>query len=607
MTTCKHCGAEIPENVGVCPNCGQQNTDNTDESYLDSLLNSVVTDTAKPDRGIPLSARRKAKQAERQEKQATEAKPEPPAAEEPVMLNDDELDAGLGNYSIFDEFSDDDAIDRMISEELDVPASVTEEKEISAESALPEELSFPLEETEEETAAEEEPDLDNPFLDDAVTEDFNADGALTEEPAPEELVLEEPDLGDLVLEDSVLEDLFSGVDAIEESAVEEPVETDSMEPSEADSVASIFEGFGFDESEAEEFQPESEEDISIGSHSVSPELIEGLDEHDMATLDNLFQEIEVAETARGAKEEDSLLHLLDEDAETSQDTAKGKRKKKKKKDSRTLLVKLFGNVPVDPSKVKHEPTPEEIAEKKQAKEEKKKKDAEEKKKAADEKKAAARAAKEEKAKLAQIAKEEKKAKKMEQAKLILEEMKDTRINRVGATIVFLLFALLAVGIFVGTNFITYNLAINNAKKSFGMARGNSPKYYNDAYDQIYGLESKLNEEDAEFYSKVMTVMFVNKQLNSYNSYVAIGDEVSALDSLLKGLKRYEKYSMYCILMGDDDLQYDLDYIRSQILAELDTHYGISTDEATALIKQQSSDEYAKTVYGIIDRLYGQGD
>ena len=54
----------------------------------------------------------------------------------------------------------------------------------------------------------------------------------------------------------------------------------------------------------------------------------------------------------------------------------------------------------------------------------KKKDAEEKKKTAEEKKAAAQAAKEEKAKLAQIAKEEKKAKKMEQAKLILEEMKD---------------------------------------------------------------------------------------------------------------------------------------------------------------------------------------
>lgn len=590
MTTCKHCGAEIPENMEICPNCGQQNTGNTDESYLDSLLNSVVTDAAEPDRGISISARRKAKQAEKQEQQAEEA--ENLVTEEPMAVSEDELDSELGNYSIFDEFSDDDAIDRMISEELDVPAAVAEEEESTEEFSLPEELSFPLEE------AAEEPVSDDLFLGEAIIEDANADGAATEE-AEEELVLEEPDLSDLTLEDSAIEELFSGEGTIEEPAVEEPTEMDS--------VASIFEGFSFDEPEIEDFQPELEESKSADSLSADSGLTDGLDEQDMAVLDNLFQEIDEAETAKGAKEDNSLLHLLDEDLGEAPSADKGKRKKKKKKDDRTLLVKLFGNVPVDPSKIKHEPTPEEIAEKKQAKEEKKKKDAEEKKKTADEKKAAAQAAKEEKAKLAQIAKEEKKAKKMEQAKLILEEMKDTRINRVGAAIIFLLFALLAVGIIVGSNFITYNIAIGNAEKSFEMARGNNPKYYNDAYNQIYGLESKLNEEDMEFYDKVMTVMFVNKQLNSYNSYIAIGDEVSALDSLLKGLKRYEKYSMYSILMGYDDLQYDLDYIRSQILAELDNRYGISVDEAMVLVKQQSSTEYAKAVYGIVNRLYGQGD
>ncbi len=595
MTTCKHCGAEIPENMEVCPNCGQQNTENTDESYLDSLLNSVVTDTAEPDRGIPLSARRKAKQAEKQEQQVAET--EDLAAEEPMALGD-ELDSELGSYNIFDEFSDDDAIDRMISEELDVPASVAKEEESSEEFALPDDLSFPMEETAEDAAPEL--DLDNLFLGEAVIEDANADGAATEEEAEEELVLEEPDLSDLALEDSAIEELFSAESTIGEPAVEEPTEMDS--------AASIFEGFSFDEPEIEDFQPELEEQKSTDSLSANPGLTDGLDEQDMAVLDNLFQEIDEAESAKGAKADNALLHLLDEDSGEVQNADKGKRKKKKKKDdNRTLLVKLFGNVPVDPSKVKHEPTPEEIAEKKQAKEEKKKKDAEEKKKTAEEKKAAAQAAKEEKAKLAQIAKEEKKAKKMEQAKLILEEMKDTRINRVGAAIIFLLFALLAFVIIIGSNFITYNIAIGNAEKSFEMARGNNPKYYNDAYNQIYGLESKLNEEDMEFYDKVMTVMFVNKQLNSYNSYIAMGDEVSALDSLLKGLKRYEKYSMYSILMGYDDLQYDLDYIRSQILAELDNHYGISVDEAMVLVKQQSSAEYAKAVYGIVNRLYGQGD
>lgn len=536
MTTCKHCGAELPENAEICPNCGQQNTDTTEEFDLDSLLASLTTDSD---------------------------------AIEP----DDELES----YNIFDEFSDDDAISQMISEELNFSSPAAEEEKPQEEPSVFEDVSDPLEEPAKE--ADEELDIESLFGGEAVIEDVGDEGAAAKEETPEEIVTEEP----------------AG------PAIEEPEEIDAL--------ASIFDGFAFDEPEIEELPPETEEIKSgtIDPFSLDSGFTEGLDAQDMAVLDDLFQEIDKTETVGETDEDNSLLHLLDENPEEDESAGKGKKKKKKKKDDRTLLVKLFGNVPLDPSKIKHEPTPEEIAEKKQAKEEKKKKDAEEKKQAAEEKKAAAQAAKEEKAKLAEIAKEEKKARKMEQAKLILEEMKDTRINRVGAAIVFLVFALLALGIIVGSNLITYNIAINNAEKSFAMARGNDPKYYNDAYNQIYGLESKLEKEDIEFYDKVMTVMFVNKQLNSYNSYVAMGDEASALDSLLKGLKRYEKYSMYSILMGYDDLQYDLDYVRSQILAELDSRYSISMDEAMELIKEQSSTEYAKAVYNIVNRFYGQID
>ena len=312
------------------------------------------------------------------------------------------------------------------------------------------------------------------------------------------------------------------------------------------------------------------------------------------------------ESAKTEEEDNSLLHLLNEGEDSDAATANTKKGKKKgkKKDKKPLMVRLFGNVPLEPSKIKHEPTPEEIAEEKRAKSEQKQKEAEEKKKAADEKKAAALAAKSEKARLAQLAKEEKKARKMEQAKLILEEMKDSRINRAGAFIVFLAFALLTVLVIVGGNMVTYHLAITSAKKSFDMAINNSTQYYNDAYNQIYGLE--LKEEDVEFGDKVMTVMFVNKQLNSYNSYVAMGDEAAALDSLLKGLKRYEKYSMFAILAGYEDILDDLEYVQSQILAELDKHYGISLDEAMRLIKEQSAVEYSKTIYEIVGKnTYGQ--
>lgn len=524
MTTCKHCGAEIPENTDICPNCGQQNTDNT----------------------------------------VSEEKPE----------------EGLGAYNIFDDFSDDE-IDQMLSKQMPLSSSAQSSAALETEAE---------ENKTEETKAEEE--AEEEFVLPEESPSLPEDEDIVKLPDIEKLLTGESEVEDVDAEDSVLEDFVPEEAAIEEDAPEELTE---IEP-----TASVFDDFTFGEPEIEEFQSEAEEIKSgmIDPFSLDSEQNDGLDAQDMAVLDDLFQEID-------EKENNSLLHLLGEESE--EDNSKGKKKKKKKKDDRTLLAKLFGNVPIDPSKVKHEPTPEEIAEKKQAKEEKKKKDAEEKKQAKEEKKAAAQAAKEEKAKLAELAKEEKKAKKMEKAKLILEEMKDTRINRVGASIVFLIFALLAFGIIVGSNFITYNIAMDNAEKSFQMARNNDPKYYTDAYNQIYGLESRLDDDDIEFYDKVMTVMFVNKQLNSYNSYVVMGDEASALDSLLKGLKRYEKYSMYSILMGYDDLQYDLDYVRSQILAELDSRYKISMDEAMELIKEQSSTEYAKAVYDIVNRFYGQGN
>ena len=48
----------------------------------------------------------------------------------------------------------------------------------------------------------------------------------------------------------------------------------------------------------------------------------------------------------------------------------------------------------------------------------------------------------------------------------------------------------------------------------------------------------IKEDDEEMYSKILTVMFVNKELNSYNNYYGIHQYDKALDSLLKGLKIY---------------------------------------------------------------------
>jgi len=264
---------------------------------------------------------------------------------------------------------------------------------------------------------------------------------------------------------------------------------------------------------------------------------------------------------------------------------------------------LFGNVPVDPSKKKPEPTPEEIAAAKQKKEEKKKQTAEERKVAAAEKKAVTKQKKEEKARQAQLRKEEKEKKKMEAAKQVLEELEETRINRVGASIVFLFFGIVALILIGGSNVFTYNVSVKNAEKNFNQALNNDVKYYTKAYERIYGLEMK-DPEDKELEDKILTVMFVNKELSSYQNNMGMKDYEAALHSLMKGLYRYEVYIGHALELSIDE---DLDFVRNRILEELEKTFGISEDESVILchllyestVKEDKVMEYNTEIYRIV--------
>lgn len=341
--------------------------------------------------------------------------------------------------------------------------------------------------------------------------------------------------------------------------------------------------------EVEDFSaPEPEEltmeDFGLGLTGVAEEEISPLEEageSDFFALDELFQDLDADASKEQTEEAEVLDHGLEEllaaSAATEEKTEKKKKEKKTKKEKKSFFQTVFGNVPVDPSKKKPEPTPEEIAAKKQKEAEEKKAKAEEKKLAAEEKKLASKRSKEEKARQKALAKEEKKAKKLEEAKQILEEMKETRINRLGATIVFVFFAVLAIVLLSGSDLFGYAVSITNAEQSFNKALNNNVKYYTDAYNEIYGLEIK--PEDQVLNDKIMTVMIVNKELNSYNSYMVMEDYRAALHSLLQGLYRYGKYYEEAIPLGIDK---DLDYVRTQILKELKNTFGVSEDEAELL-------------------------
>lgn len=166
-----------------------------------------------------------------------------------------------------------------------------------------------------------------------------------------------------------------------------------------------------------------------------------------------------------------------------------------------------------------------------------------------------------------------------------------KVNPVAASFVMVTFALLALFLLSGSKAFAYSNSIKNATHYFNSQR------YTKAYEELHGMEIKI--EDVEIFNKIQTVMYVNKQLNSYNNYYAVAKHPEALDSLLKGLKRYDKYIELAIMYG---IESDLDYVRGQILAELDSKYNLSEDKAMQMIAIEDEAEYSKQIYETINNI-----
>lgn len=282
------------------------------------------------------------------------------------------------------------------------------------------------------------------------------------------------------------------------------------------------------------------------------------------------------------KLEEAVMNMVPEEA-------------KKKKPG--FFSKLFGNVVDDKSKAQFEKEQEQekkAAFKKSEKERIKRGDlTEEEQRKKEEKEAAIAQTKEEKQeakKAKQAAAAKKKAEKLERKKQLAAaraealEVDEGRVNRVGAGIIFAFFALVAAAILVGTSQFSYASSMKQAREYFAGQK------YTRAYEEVAGLEVK--KADEETYSKILTVMFVNKELNSYQNYYGIHQYDKALDSLLKGLKRYDKYLETARELG---VKSDLDHVRSQIVRELEDTYGIAEKDALSMIQIEDREQYSKSV------------
>lgn len=137
----------------------------------------------------------------------------------------------------------------------------------------------------------------------------------------------------------------------------------------------------------------------------------------------------------------------------------------------------------------------------------------------------------------------------------------------------------------GGNYRQYQEGINQATSYY------VDKKYGEAYDELNTLDIKKGDE--YFWGQVKTVMQVYGNYRSYEHLIEIGDYEDALDSLLTGVRMFDKY----IDIGRDEYNCydDMNQVLSWITQALNDVYGITESEAREINLTGKGEEYSYRV------------
>lgn len=284
----------------------------------------------------------------------------------------------------------------------------------------------------------------------------------------------------------------------------------------------------------------------------------------------------------------------EEPAEEGVQSVPVRKQKKEKKKKISLWKRLFGNVITDETAALEEKEREEEEEaflKKQAALIEKKKqseaDKEEKEKKNQEDKERKRQIKAEKETQKAEKKAEKKRLKEEQAAMAETEVVG-KINPIGATIVFILFATIGVLIMVGVWLLPRRANIKEAANEYANEK------YIDAYQTISAVSIK--EDEQALYDKIVLCSKLERQIQSYQTNISMDKKLEALHALLQGLDLYNKKQdeVKALKIQKEFLQ-----MKTQIITYLAQDYSLDEAQANEINAITDEAEYTHRLQDIV--------
>lgn len=530
------------------------------ESYLDQLLNNASTSSQEA--GVE-QAKENARKAELDNVGLQEAL---------AVLNDLPDETGIPAKAdpkeeledlknLYEEFGNE-----VIPEEAPQPEPEPEEK-MKREEQEPEE---PVQSLVDPEKVEEEPEQSEEVQPEGFDE--------PEEPKmPEEE--QEPAFEDMEAMLDLLQQPDEEVEQEKQDTTEVPQETKEPEPEvsrEPVAVDDIFQdalsavGYSGDEEDLEQ-------KLNMSSETQNENQDSQFD--DILALDDIMQ------NESGVEEEP---------AEEGVQSVPVRKQKKEKKKKTSLWKRLFGNVITDETAALEEKEREEEEEaflKKQAALIEKKKqseaDKEEKEKKNQKDKERKQQIKAEKEAQKAEKKAEKKRLKEEQAAMAETEVVG-KINPIGATIVFILFATIGVLIMVGVWLLPRRANIKEAANEYANEK------YIDAYQTISAVSIK--EDEQALYDKIVLCSKLERQIQSYQTNVSMDKKLEALHALLQGLDLYNKKQdeVKALKIQKEFLQ-----MKTQIITYLAQDYSLDEAQANEINAITDEAEYTHRLQDIV--------
>ncbi len=158
-------------------------------------------------------------------------------------------------------------------------------------------------------------------------------------------------------------------------------------------------------------------------------------------------------------------------------------------------------------------------------------------------------------------------------------------------LILLMVASLVALILLGTSLLGYNSGVSQAKSMYNAKR------YTEAYAQLQGVEIK--EKDYQLYGKVQVLATVDSKYQSYLVFHAYGDEVSALDSLIRAAGRYDLNMDGAV---EFECQDEFAALGEKIEGILAGTYGISMEDAVEIYSQHNRTEYSIILHTTLAEL-----